>query len=52
MYEIIEYRLDENGEEKISATYCVSASELESALDYLDAMCQRGEISSYAFTPV
>ena len=41
MYEIIEYRLDENG-----------ASELESALDYLDAMCQRGEISSYAFTPV
>ncbi len=52
MYEIIEYRKDENGKEKQSACYDVPAVELAATMKSLDSNVKQGVISSYEIVEV
>lgn len=51
-YEIIEYRKDENGNEKQTACYNVPAVELAAAMKSLDSNVKQGVISSYEIAEV
>ena len=51
-WEIIEYKLDSDGKEVVSAAYEVDSSELTRVFENLDKAVKSGAISSYAYTPV
>ena len=51
-FEVIEYVKDENGNNKVSATYEIETREVGKTVERLDAEIKSGRLSDAAISPV
>ena len=52
MFEVVEYRKDKSGNEKIVSTYCIESGELSRTIKRLDRDVRDGVISDYEIAKV